>query len=144
MNGRRRKKDGGTRSRRHLKYFWSNSKWLVRRPVGRSVRIQTMTSKWTRARVGRSWGQRGQGGSRVCVKPRKKGTGKISNGENRDAKRQPRARPLDLRLRLISSRVDRWTLPLDTAPGFPILFSLFSQRRHCGYRVWNRSYRVLM
>lgn len=74
-------------SRRQLKYFWSNSKWPVRRPVDRSGRIQAMTSKWTnRASVDRG----GHEGEDEVEEEENRREGEISDGENRDAKSRPR------------------------------------------------------
>lgn len=73
-------------SRRQLKYFWSNSKWPVRRPVDRSGRIQAMTSKWTNRA---SLDCRGKGEDEVEEEENRR-EGEISVGENRDAKSRPR------------------------------------------------------
>lgn len=84
-----------------LKYFWSNSKWLVRRPVGRKE------SKSWRAneRVGRLGG-RGKGEEAEKEEKRR----------NKRRWKPRRKKPIatrvgaSQRLGLIGPRVDRWTL----------------------------------
>lgn len=74
MNGRRRKKDGGTRSRRHLKYFWSIEFQMAGsssgRTVGKNSNHDEQMDKSARRSVVRAEGTRRVEGLRETEKER--------------------------------------------------------------------------